>query len=191
MRETTFSEVMAGPATLRGETDKRLLRLELDVTCPGLLKLWSDTEATMTGRVSLPGIADDPRACGTLQIAPLRRRRLRYRLAFRAMDGRQLRLDGWKTVRLLRPLRSMTTLPATLYEDDSVLGEALLAFDLRDLPRFLATFRYRRAAGRARRVPKQRARRRHRPARVARRRTLDDRAAVGAGRHGTREGRRS
>jgi hypothetical protein len=144
-RETTFSEVMAGPARLTGASEQRPLRLELDVTCPGLLKLWADTEATLTGRVSLPGTADDPHAVGTLQIAPLRRRRLRYQLAFRAEDGRPLRLDGWKTVRFLRPLRSMTTLPATLYEaDGSVLGEALLKFDVRDLPSFRAGFRYRR-----------------------------------------------
>jgi hypothetical protein len=145
MRETTFSEVMAGPARVGAERDERPLRLELDVSSPGLLKIWADTEATMTGRVSLPGVADDPHATGTLQIAPLRRRRLRYQLAFRATDGRPLRLDGWKSVRLLRPLHSMTTLPATVYEaDGSVLGDAQLRFEPRDLPKFLATFRYRR-----------------------------------------------
>lgn len=144
-RETTFSEVMAGPARLRSGSEQRPLRLELDVTCPGLLKLWADTEATLAGRVLLPGVADDPHAVGTLQIAPLRRRRLRYQLAFQATDGRPLRLDGWKSVRFLHPLRSMTTLPATLYEaDGSVLGEAVLRFHVRDLPRFLAGFRYRR-----------------------------------------------
>ncbi len=145
-RETTFSEVMSGPAQLRGVAGQRALRLELDVTCPGLLLLWADTEATLSGRVSMPGIADDAHASGTLQIAPLRRRRLRYQLAFRAIDGQLIRLDGWKSVSLLRPLRSMTRLPATLYaENGSVLGEAQLRFALRDLPKFVATFRYRRA----------------------------------------------
>jgi hypothetical protein len=150
MRETTFSEVMSGPARLRDEPGQRPLRLELDVTCPGLLLLWNDTEATMTGRVSMAGVADDPEANGTMQIAPLRRRRLRYQLAFRAIDGQLMRLDGWKSVSLLRPLRSMTRLPATLYaENGSVLGEAQLRFDLRDLPKFLASFRYRRARRKA------------------------------------------
>jgi hypothetical protein len=144
-RETAFSEVMAGPARVgerRGE-----LRLELDVTVPGLLVLWGDVEARLTGRVSVPGVADRAPATGTLLISPLRRRRLRYQLRFRADDGRELSLDGWKSVRLLRPLHTMTTLPATVYEADGrVLGEAVLRFDLRSLPRFLAGFRYRRAA---------------------------------------------
>ena len=145
MWETTFSEVMAGPARLGGARGQRQLRLELDVTAPGLLKLWADTEATMTGRAQLDGVADDPTASGTMQIAPIRRRRLRYQLTFRTDDGRMLRLDGWKSVSYLRPIRSMITLPATIYEADGrVFAEALLKFDLRDLPRFAGSFRYRR-----------------------------------------------
>lgn len=143
-RETTFSEVMAGP--MRVDGSRRELRLDLDVAVPGALVLWGDVEGRLTGRVTLPGVAERAPAVGTLQIAPLRRRRLRYQLRFRADDGRALRLDGWKSVRLLRPLHTMTTLPATVYEDDGrVLGEAVLRFDLRSLPRFLAGFRYRRA----------------------------------------------
>jgi hypothetical protein len=144
-RVTTFSEVMAGPARLRGEGGSRSLRLEVDVVAPGLLKLWADTEASMSGRAVLDGVADDPAATGTMHIAPIRRRRLRYQLVFHTADGAPLHLDGWKSVSYLRPLRSMTTLPATVYAaDGSVFGEALLKFDLRDLPRFLASFRYRR-----------------------------------------------
>jgi hypothetical protein len=141
-RETRFSEVMAGPARVQGAPVGEL-RLDLGVRVPGLLVLWGDLEARLTGRVTLPGLADDPCAQGTLQIAPLRRRRLRYRLSFRAVDGRLLRLDGWKSVRFSRLLRSATTLPVTVYEQDGeVLGEALLRFAPRDLPGFLATFRY-------------------------------------------------
>lgn len=146
-RVTTFSEVMAGPARLRASDRQRRLRLELDVVAPGLLKLWADTEAAMTGRAFLDGVVDDPAAIGTMHIAPIRRRRLRYQLTFQATDGQPLRLDGWKSVSFLRPLRSMTTLPVTVYAaDGSVFGEALLKFDLRDMPRFLGSFRYRRAA---------------------------------------------
>ena len=145
-RVTTFSEVMSGPARLGGAAASRPMRLELDVVAPGLLKLWAVTEASMTGRAVLDGVADDPAATGSMLIAPIRRRRLRYQLAFQATDGRPLRIDGWKSVSYLRPLRSMTTLPVTVYAaDGSVFGEALLTFDLRDLPRFLASFRYRRA----------------------------------------------
>lgn len=148
MRETTFQEVMAGTARVDGE--QRPLRLDLDASAPGLLTLWGDTEARLAGRVTLRGVADDAHAHGSLQIAPLRRRRLRYQLQFRATDGRPLRLDGWKSVRLLRPVHSMTTLPVTVYEQDgSVLGDGVLRFDLRTLPRFLAGFRYRKAGAQA------------------------------------------
>ena len=141
-RETRFSEVMSGPARL-GAAAAGTLRLDLDVRVPGLLVLWGDVVAQLSGRVTLPGLADDPDARGSLEIAPLRRRRLRYRLDFRAHDGRQLRLDGWKTIRFTRPLHSTTTLPVTLYDEDgSVLGDAVVRFAWRDLPRFLATFRY-------------------------------------------------
>lgn len=142
-RETTFSEVMAGTVRLHGEPGERVLRLDLDVVAPGLLVLWGDTEARLRGRVTLAGVADDAGATGTLLIAPIRRKRLRYQLTFHADDGRTLRVDGWKSVRFLRPFKSMTTLPATVYDEDgTVLGEAMLRFDPRTLPRFLAGFRY-------------------------------------------------
>lgn len=146
-RETTFSEVMSGAARLLGGGGHEpAVRLDLDVAVPGLLTLWGDSEARLAGRVVVEGVADDPGATGTLQIAPLRRRRLRYQLSFHGTDGRQLRLDGWKSVNLLRPIHSMTTLPVTLYDDrGGVVGEAVLRFDIRSLPRFLAGFRYRRS----------------------------------------------
>jgi hypothetical protein len=79
-----------------------------------------------------------------MRIAPLRARRIRYRLDFVAPDGRRLHLDGWKSITPRHPVRSMTVLPATIADDSgSIAGEALLRFDLRrDLIRFLAGFRY-------------------------------------------------
>jgi len=141
---TSFREVMAGWIRLAGESSRRPFRLELAVVAPGRLPPWGTTDATVTGRVSAPGWADDPGASGTMEISPLERRRIRYRLGFVAADGRRLHLDGWKSVTLRHPVRSMTVLPATVTDSGgTVVGEARLRFDVsRDLLRFLRSFRH-------------------------------------------------
>ncbi|TVT16612.1 hypothetical protein FNH05_36610, partial [Amycolatopsis rhizosphaerae] len=130
---TAFREVMAGDGA----------RLELDVDCPGVLHPLADVEAGLSGRVVLPGLADDRHATGTLHIAPVARKRIRYRLDFTASDGRRLHLDGWKSIRYLRPVHSMTTLPATVTDESGrVVREVLLRFDLRrELGPMLRSFR--------------------------------------------------
>jgi hypothetical protein len=145
-RTTTFHEVMDGAIRLVGEEQDRPLRLELDVTAPGVLRLWGDTEAVMTGRAVAPGWAVAPVA-GTMRIAPVAARRIRYRCAFETEQGRRVHFDGWKSVTLRHLTQSMTTLPFTVADDDGQLvGQGVLRFDARrDLGRFLAGFRYRAA----------------------------------------------
>lgn len=140
-RRTTFQEVMAGTVRIGGE--ERPMRLDLAADLPRVLRPWGDTEGVLTGRVRVPGWADDPKATGTLRVAPVAAGRIRYRLDFTAEDGRAMRLDGWKSVRRRHPVRSMTDLPATITDaDGAVAGEARLRFDTRDLVRFLAGFRF-------------------------------------------------
>ncbi|PRX46573.1 hypothetical protein B0I33_107150 [Prauserella shujinwangii] len=123
---TTFSETMAG------DGGTRPCELRLDVDVPGLLHPLADVEAGLRGRVRIPGLADDPAATGTLHIAPVARRRIRYRLGFTALDGRRLHLDGWKSVSFRHLLRSMTTLPATVTDESgAVVTEVVVRFDLR------------------------------------------------------------
>lgn len=142
-RRTTFSEVMEGELRLSGEDRARPMRLELAADLPGVLRPWGDAEGALTGRVAVPDWADDPEASGRLRVAPLAARRIRYTLDFTAGDGRRLHLDGWKSVSAGRPVRSMTSLPATVTDEDGkVVGEARLRFRLRrDLAAFLASFR--------------------------------------------------
>ena len=77
-------------------------------------------------------------------VAPLVAHRIHYRLAFTGADGRPLRLDGWKSIDLRHPVRTMTHLPATITDTaGTVVGEARLRFDLRrDLLSFLLGFRF-------------------------------------------------
>lgn len=143
-RRTMFDEVMEGAFRIAGDDRTHRMRLELSVDLPEVLRPWSDVEGELTGRVHVPGWADDPSAEGRLRVAPLTARRIRYTLDFTARDGRRLRLDGWKSIDPRRPVRSMTTLPVTVTgEDGSVAGEGLLRFDLRrDLVRFVAGARF-------------------------------------------------
>jgi hypothetical protein len=141
---TTFRETMAGTIDLAD--GPRPIRLDLAVTVPGVLLLWSDVDASVTGRAEIPGLADSP-VSGTLRIAPLAARIIHYHCDFTTLDGRRLTLDGHKSIDFRHPVRSMTTLPATVTDrSGEVVGEADLTFDTRDLPQFLGSFRYERDA---------------------------------------------
>jgi hypothetical protein len=148
---TKFREIMTGQARLAGEERSRAALLDLAADVPGLLRPWGDVEATLAGRVRIEGWADDPGAAGTLRIAPVAARRIRYRLSFTTSDGRKMHLDGWKSVSFARLLHSMTTLPATIMDEKGlVMAETQLRFDLRQaLGPMIASFRVRQVAQRA------------------------------------------
>ncbi|MFE4823594.1 hypothetical protein ACFRFU_45935 [Streptomyces sp. NPDC056704] len=143
---TVFKETMLGRVRLADEDGDRPVRLDLLARADAVLLPHRTTRAHVSGRVRIAGRADDAEAEGELEIAPLSRRRIRYRITF-AMEGRRLTLDGWKSVSPKRPLASLTVLPYTLYEDGDRVGEGTLRFPLATglLP-FLASFRFPRAA---------------------------------------------
>lgn len=146
-RGTEFRETLLGTFRLDGEGRTRAGRLDLRASADTVLRPAGTTEARLTGRIRIAGWADDPHAAGELEISPLTRRRIRYRLAFTA-DGRRLTLDGWKSVTPLRPVRSMTVLPCTLYEEGERVGVGTLRFPLgTGLAPFLASFRFPRREG--------------------------------------------
>ncbi|MEV8099248.1 hypothetical protein [Kitasatospora sp. NPDC085879] len=141
-RGTAFAETMLGTVRLAGEAETRPMRMDLAVRSDALVLPHRTTVAAVAGRVRIRGIADDPRATGELEVSPLARRRIRYRLEFTA-GGRRHTLDGWKSLSLRRPLRSMTVLPYTLSADGREIGRGTLRFPLSTglLP-FLAGWRF-------------------------------------------------
>ncbi|MFB8137085.1 hypothetical protein [Streptomyces mirabilis] len=143
---TVFKETMLGRVRLADEDGDRPVRLDLLARADAVLLPHRTTRAHVSGRVRIAGRADDAEAEGELEIAPLSRRRIRYRITF-VMEGRRLTLDGWKSVSPKRPLASLTVLPYTLYEDGDRVGEGTLRFPLATglLP-FLVSFRFPRAA---------------------------------------------
>jgi hypothetical protein len=131
------------------------MRLELGADLPEVFRPWGDTEGLLRGRVHVPGWADDAAATGTLRVAPIAARRIRYRLEFTTAEGRAMHLDGWKSISYRRPLHSMTHLPATITDEEGeVVGEARLRFDVRhDLASFLTGFRLPARTGREHGAP--------------------------------------
>ncbi|WP_234328953.1 MULTISPECIES: hypothetical protein [unclassified Streptomyces] len=145
-RGTMFRETMLGRVRLADDAADRPVRLDLLARADSVMLPHRTTRARLTGRIRIAGRADDAAAEGELEISPVARRRIRYRLGF-DLEGRRLLLDGWKSVSPRRPLSSMTVLPYTLYEDGARVGEGTLRFPLATglLP-FLAGFRFPRAA---------------------------------------------
>ncbi|MFH8369774.1 hypothetical protein [Streptomyces sp. NPDC018031] len=141
-RGTVFAETMTGTVRLTGEDHDRPVRLDLTVRLDGIPAPHRTCDARATGRLRIAGRADDRDVTGTLEISPLARRRIRYRLRFTA-DGKPWRLDGWKSVSPRRPLSSLTVLPFALHTDDGPAGRGTVRFSpATGLPPFLASVRF-------------------------------------------------
>ncbi|WP_371749509.1 hypothetical protein OG302_39185 [Streptomyces sp. NBC_01283] len=141
-RGAVFAEAMSGHVRLKGENRDRAVRLDLRADADRGMHPLRTTGARLTGRVRIAGRVDDRDSQGELEISPVARRRIRYRLTFTG-EGRRIELDGWKSVSARRPLSSMTVLPFVLYEDGARVGEGTLRFRVAtSLVPFLASFRF-------------------------------------------------
>ncbi|WP_265559697.1 hypothetical protein [Streptomyces hygroscopicus] len=141
-RGTAFAETMLGTLLLPGKTEPRRVRLDLTVRAEQVLAPHRTTNARVSGRVRIQGLADDPDATGEMEISPIARRRILYRVRFTAAGRRHL-LMGWKSVSLRRPLTSMTVLPYGVYVDGQQVGHGTLRFPLASrLVPFLRSWRF-------------------------------------------------
>ena len=99
------------------------------------------TTGTMVGRVRMDGVAEDAPAEGTIEMDPLRGRRIAYRFSFQGDDGRLYRFAGEKRIRWLHALRTWTTLPgAVLDEEGTEVASVVAYFDRSEIFPFLRTF---------------------------------------------------
>lgn len=139
-----FRETMSGSYHLTEAPDRELaISFTIRAVVHDLLDFVRDRRAEIVGEVDVEGFADHRPMRGTLEIDPLLGRRLVYDFALTANDDRKVRFVGRKSVDLLRPLETMTTLPAQLLGPaGEVIGEARLRFDARsDLGKWLRSFR--------------------------------------------------
>jgi hypothetical protein len=139
----SFHEVMEGTLEQTGERFDRPFRFAFDVTFPRALEVLSSAVGRAVGRVRIDGIAKDAPAEGTLELAPLGKRRIVYEFGFHGDDGRSYRFEGKKTIRGLTFSRGWTDLPGELRaEGGTLIGTARLRFSMqRHLRGLLGSFR--------------------------------------------------
>lgn len=145
LRRRPSTKTMVGRVRLDSDGCSRAIRLDLQSTAEHDLEPFGMTNARVTGWVSIAGHTNYQAANGRLEISPLDRRRIRYRIWFTA-DGRRFTLDG-KSLDARRPMRSTTFFPFTLYENDIQVGTGKLRFPAAPgLPPFLVTLPFPKAA---------------------------------------------
>lgn len=140
-----FHEVMRGSwHRLERPADEMPIEFDAKAEVSGLGNLVGDAVAKLHGTVKVSGLAENASFEGTLGLGSLvRERRLPYAFSFRGDDGRTYRFDGAKEVSIFDVTRTMTTLPAYLFDDGgNEVGRAVLHFDLRgDLLKFLRSWK--------------------------------------------------
>jgi hypothetical protein len=138
----SFNETMQGTWTRPGESDERDISFTVTARAGSWLKHLRDRKATLQGTLRMDGFANAVPLAGEIVIDPVIGRIIRYTFSFTADDGRSYRFEGQKDVSLADVVGTMTTLPATITDGaGQVAARALLKFDTKDLPGFLASFR--------------------------------------------------
>lgn len=141
----TFHETMRGHwYRLESPGDERPIEFTTIARVPRIADLLGNAVANLKGRVVADGLTAGAEFEGSLGLGALvRERRLPYAFSFRGDDGRKYRFDGAKEVELRDIPRTMTTLPAYLFDDaGNEVGRAILHFDLRgDLFKFLRSWK--------------------------------------------------
>ncbi|MDW8362161.1 MAG: hypothetical protein RMK74_07160 [Myxococcales bacterium] len=144
-RSIEFRETMRGSYHLnRAPGQERPIALHVRARTAPLSRFLFDPVAEIDGEIDAPGLASHRPMRGSLEIDPLRRRRIGYDVRFEDDEGRPCRLYGAKELELMRLHSTLTTLPASLWREDEPIGRALLRFDLRaDLGALLRSIRVR------------------------------------------------
>jgi hypothetical protein len=140
----SFRETMSGAYwRLDAPTDERAIAFTIEARAADVLRFARDKTCQVRGTIDAEELASGREVTGTLVLRLVDERRLPYRLAFRGDDGRSYELSGQKEWTGVSPVRSLTTLPATLYDDrGEEVGRAILRFDWRsNLGEWLRSFR--------------------------------------------------
>src|SRR5262245_13719689 len=143
-----FEETMAGTWWRReaaGATNgERPVAFTVRAQAADLAEWLRTGQVALDGTIEVDGLAAHVPARGTMLLAPLRQRIIRYELAFTGDDARPYRLEGQKDISLADLPGSLTLLPATIVRGDGneEVGRATLRFDAKaDLLEFLRSWR--------------------------------------------------
>ena len=88
---------------------------------------------SLSGTIDIDGIGKARPHGGTVLVHWGNEQRIRYELSFLGDDGERYRLVGQKDFMLIAPVRSLTTLPFTLYRGTNVeeIGDGTVSLDAR------------------------------------------------------------
>lgn len=142
-----FSEHMGGTFTgLNGDLKGGSADFYLDVDCNDMSHPVRDIKGTLTGSVSFHGLAENAViADGFFSLSPIWKRKIGYAFSFEGDDGKTYLYEGAKRIKGgLNLLRSFTTLPGRLFEEESGdhIANVLVRFDMRqDGPGWFFSFR--------------------------------------------------
>lgn len=137
-----FEETMSGTYTPVGEPGvSRPISFSIQVRADSLVTYLRDHLATIVGTLHAPGLADSAPVEGTMTLAPVTQRLIRYELSFTGDDGKPYSLRGQKNVLISDLTRTLTELPIDIDGSGGELfATGTLRFDIRAdwLPFFLS-----------------------------------------------------
>jgi nucleoside-diphosphate-sugar epimerase len=139
-----FEETMAGTWRRGLLSGAHPFRFDVVARAASARRFARDGRLSLEGTVDAVSLARRRPLRGTLDISWRGRRELCYAFDFEGDDGRRYRFLGKKDVRLLRLVRTMTTLPGRILDAGSgeVVGTVDASFDLRrDLLPLVASIR--------------------------------------------------
>ena len=139
-----FAETMSGTIEWDAEPGKPYpFKFEVTARADSTREHLRDGRATLEGTIDAPPIAHGVRATGTIVIRPIGQRIIRYELAFTGDDGKHYELIGQKDIRWSAPVKTFTTLPAEILDEDHRrVATCTTRFDAkRELFSFLRSFR--------------------------------------------------
>lgn len=139
-----FRETMSGAYTLVGRPgEEKRIKFTLRAVAEDALRHLRDGLTRVEGTLEMEDFADEAPVSGTLQIAPITQRVIRYEFGFLGNDGQPYRLVGQKDIRLANLVASMTTLPATIFDAGGrPVARTTVKFDLQnDLLPFLVSWK--------------------------------------------------
>jgi hypothetical protein len=142
----SFRQNMSGSYwMLDAPADDRAIAFKIDAASPDVRALVRDKTWRITGNIDAERLASGKPLEGTLAFRLLDERRVAYRFTFQGDDGHRYELSGQEEWSGMSPVRSLTLLPASLYDErGEEIARATLRFDLRsDWAKWLKSFRLR------------------------------------------------
>ena len=136
-----FQETMSGLINLERDGERQA-QFSLTAEARDLQEFVRDNICRVKGVISMDGIAQERPMEGTIEMAfwPPKRRMV-YDLYWTGDAGRKYRICGIKRIRFLNFITTMTTLHASLYRGEELIGKGKVYFPRTDIPKLILSFR--------------------------------------------------